>query len=302
MGLIGLWLNSLDYDYSILSHCSRLQSPRSTCSECVKSCPVDAIEIVDDKPVIDLKSCIECGNCVASCPVQAVEGFLPKRKVIEDQLIMDSESIPTLKELLVYYKKGVTTLICEEDTLDSNWNETINDVNNVLEKLDESPFRVQQEKIDKDELNTMTRRELFFTWEKDLKQVAKSITPAKWRFDHQNLNLSKHYPGYQFANIELDTDKCTLCNACSMLCNENCLEINEDFFSISAQSCTNCSLCQDICPESAITVTQVIAPAEDINHNVLLHTCSSCNHTYTTLNKDEDTCMPCKMKQKFSMM
>lgn len=297
-----MWLNSLDYDYSILSHCSRLQSPRSSCLECVKSCPENAIKIMDDKPVIDLKSCVECGNCVASCPVQAVEGFLPKRRVIDNQLIMDSENIPSLKELLVYYKRGVTTLICQEDAINSEWDETIRNVNGILEKLNEPPFKIDFEQVGSERLNTLTRRELLFTWEKDLKKVAKSMAPAKWRFDHQNLDLSKHYVDYQFVDIELDITKCTLCKACNVLCKKDCLNINGNSFSISAQSCSNCSLCQDICPEGAITLKQVISSVKTIDYDIHSQTCSSCNETYHTLDESEDTCMGCKVKKRFAMM
>lgn len=301
MGILSYWLASLDYDYSILSHCSRHQSPRSTCRKCIDSCPEHAIQLHDEKPVIDMKQCTECGHCVASCPVQAVEGFLPKRQIINNRFIMDMKDVPTLKELLVYYKKGVTTMICKGQVLPI-WEETLNDVNNVLEELGETPFRVIFEEAEINHETTISRRELFFSWEKDLKQIATKMTPAKWRFNHESLDVSKHYPDYQFVDVSLDTTKCTLCKACEILCKKSALSINEEGFTILANQCSNCALCQDICPEGAISLKQVVSSALPVSHQVHSKVCSECAETYETLNTEQDLCVACKKKKEFSMV
>ncbi|TRM10919.1 4Fe-4S dicluster domain-containing protein [Lentibacillus cibarius] len=303
MGILGYWLESLDYDYKVLSHCSRYQSPRSSCMECVASCPKDAIYIKDGQPTIDSKNCIQCGDCVASCPVQAVEGFLPKRSIINNQYIMDQDKVPTLKELLVYYKKGITTIICEESEISPEWEETIRNVNEVLTKLGEQPFKVSyQQKAPDNNDDIMTRRELFFTWEKDLKQIAKNMAPAKWRFNHESLDLPKYYPDYQFVEITLDTQKCTLCKACQKLCKRNCLQIDETGFSLLAQNCSNCSLCQDICPEGAISLKEMITPVSVVKHEMYKKVCTACDQVYETLNKEQELCVACEKKKQFSMM
>ena len=49
------------------------------CGKCARSCPTDAIEMVDKKPVIDADKCILCGACVEACPVDALE--LDKKEV-----------------------------------------------------------------------------------------------------------------------------------------------------------------------------------------------------------------------------
>ncbi len=38
------------------------------CSQCVKICPVGAISVVNNVPVIDPNKCIECYRCVSVCP------------------------------------------------------------------------------------------------------------------------------------------------------------------------------------------------------------------------------------------
>lgn len=44
------------------------------CGECVKNCPVNAIELINGKAVIDHKRCVECGECFRSCDYDAVKG------------------------------------------------------------------------------------------------------------------------------------------------------------------------------------------------------------------------------------
>lgn len=43
----------------------------SGCGVCVDSCPVEAIEMVDDKANVT-DACIDCGACVGECPVEAI--------------------------------------------------------------------------------------------------------------------------------------------------------------------------------------------------------------------------------------
>lgn len=40
----------------------------SHCANCIKVCPVGAIKVVNNVPVIDSEKCIECYKCVAACP------------------------------------------------------------------------------------------------------------------------------------------------------------------------------------------------------------------------------------------
>jgi len=42
------------------------------CQDCVESCPVKAIELVEERAEIVDTLCIECMNCVKTCPQQAI--------------------------------------------------------------------------------------------------------------------------------------------------------------------------------------------------------------------------------------
>ncbi|SFM61078.1 4Fe-4S binding protein [Methanolobus profundi] len=50
-----------------------------SCKKCVKKCPVDAIEMVKGKAVIEEDKCINCGKCIKICPVKAI---LKDREVV----------------------------------------------------------------------------------------------------------------------------------------------------------------------------------------------------------------------------
>jgi Na+-translocating ferredoxin:NAD+ oxidoreductase subunit B len=41
--------------------------------ECAEACPFDAIEMVDNFPVISADKCVSCGVCVKTCPKQIIE-------------------------------------------------------------------------------------------------------------------------------------------------------------------------------------------------------------------------------------
>ncbi len=44
------------------------------CGECVDICPMDVLEMQDDKAVVvDLDECAGCLSCVESCPEEAIE-------------------------------------------------------------------------------------------------------------------------------------------------------------------------------------------------------------------------------------
>jgi Fe-S-cluster-containing hydrogenase component 2 len=42
------------------------------CGTCKEVCPVEAIEINDDKAKVDEEECVDCGTCVEECPEGAL--------------------------------------------------------------------------------------------------------------------------------------------------------------------------------------------------------------------------------------
>jgi electron transport complex protein RnfB len=43
------------------------------CKKCEKSCPSDAIHVIDLNAVVDYDKCIACGQCVAVCPQECID-------------------------------------------------------------------------------------------------------------------------------------------------------------------------------------------------------------------------------------
>ncbi len=301
MGIFTKWIESLHYEYEILKTCTRHKSPRSTCTKCIDACPRKAISLVNGIPQINGENCNECGKCIAACPVQAVAGIFPKRSVVQNQLIVKNKDVPAGKELLIYYKKGVRGIICEEEELCKEWQEAIDEANKILLELGETPFTVTCRKVNRAE-EKITRRELLTAWKKESKSLLKELTPAKWRFNQNDLDVSKYYPEHQFAEIVLDPEKCALCKACQALCNKKCFSITSESFAINAHSCTACGLCMDICPEKAITVTEKVMLNTPVSHPVYTKVCRICKRNFDTLSEHDEECVACVKRKKYAEM
>ena len=299
MGILSKWVESLDYEYEILNSCIRHRSPRSTCEECVKSCPENAISIHNSKPEIDNKKCTECGQCISACPVQAVAGIYPNRTIKQGQLVItDNEHIPTVKELLILYKKGIHSIVSETEPLEKQWEKSIEQANSILIGMDEEPFNLVFGRL-KEEEYVCTRRELFSLWKKESKSIVKIAAPAKWRFNQEDFDLSKYYKDFQFASISLNIEKCTLCKACQKLCVKECFVIDDEQFSISPQECSNCQLCADVCPEQVLSVEHQISRKNDTYYSVYEKVCSSCQKPFQTMRKHDEQCFICKKRDVF---
>ena len=299
MGILSKWVESLDYEYEILHSCIRHRSPRSTCEECVKSCPENALSIHNSKPEIDNKKCMECGQCISVCPVQAVAGIYPNRTIKQGQLVItDNEHIPTVKELLILYAKGIHSIVSKTEPLEKQWEKSIEQANSILIGMDEEPFNLVFGRL-KEEEYVMYKKELFSLWKKESKSIVKIAAPAKWRFNQEDFDLSKYYKDFQFASISLNIEKCTLCKACQKLCVKECFVIDDEQFSISPQECSNCQLCADVCPEQVLSVEHQISRKNDTYYSVYEKVCSSCQKPFQTMRKHDEQCFICKKRDVF---
>lgn len=298
MGLLDRWIESLDYEFQVIHSCTRHQSPHSECSKCIDICSEEAIVLKNGKPFIQNEKCTECGYCIAECPVQAVEGFFPKRTIIQNQFVITDDRPPAIRELLGYYKKNVTTIACEQEALNDPWQQTVAEANEMLKALNEVPFSIICKKL-KQEEKKFTRRDIFTIWKTEAQTTMKQMAPAKWRFNHEDLALTKYYRDYQFTEVKIDPNKCTLCTACEKLCTKKCFQVNSTDFTISAQSCSGCMLCQDICPEKAITVEERIMSAIDIVLPLYTKECKTCNKDYQTLQEHDEKCVMCKKREEY---
>jgi uncharacterized protein len=57
------------------------------CGSCAEVCPVEAIQIADDKSVIDSSKCIGCASCVAACPSMALFINLEAGDEVQEKIV-----------------------------------------------------------------------------------------------------------------------------------------------------------------------------------------------------------------------
>ena len=298
MGIIGNWLESLDYQYKVSDRCIREVSPRSSCRSCADICPSDALEMAKGRPVLDTLKCAECGLCLGACPVQAVEGIVPKRLVSGKKLVIRPGEEVSLNELLVHSSKGITGVLAANGELSAEWGRLVEKANKILAELGKEPFTAEASPQLEEKDEAFTRRQLFTMWGQEGKSLAKQAVPASWRFNQQALDVSKVYPEHQFYEIMLDPATCTLCKVCESTCPKKCFSLEDGQFTISPLSCTGCSLCEDVCPERAVSITEVVKFAETSEYGVTEKQCDSCKRPFQTLRPDEQACPTCAKRRE----
>lgn len=303
MGIFEKWLESLDYEFEILTSCTRYSAPRSTCQACIEACEEEAIFLENEKPIIDHEKCTECGKCISACPVQGVAGIYPRRSYVQNKLVInETDVIPTAKELVILRAKGIKEIIFRTDRVIKAWLKPVDEANVMLGELGEKPYEVVSTvKLHRKE-ESLTRRELFSFWRKESSGFIKLATPAKWRFNHEDFNLSKHYPDYQFYRVTIDENKCTVCLACQRVCPLKCFEFQDEQLLVSSQQCTSCRICADICPEKAIIIENKIVKkeSEPVRLTIYKNQCTTCERKFDALTEDETTCIICKKRALFN--
>jgi uncharacterized Fe-S center protein len=83
----------------------------TACGRCVKSCPVDAIRIVDRVAVIDYETCYGCGECVAACPYGAIGiQWKTEPEAIQEKMVEHCAGALADKDGKVVYLSFVTNV------------------------------------------------------------------------------------------------------------------------------------------------------------------------------------------------
>ena len=85
------------------------------CGDCIPVCPVNAIHMVDKKPVIDRSICNVCGKCVTVCNAQALE-ILGHRMTVA-QLVDEVRK----DEIVFKYSHGGVTISGGEPLFDAKF-------------------------------------------------------------------------------------------------------------------------------------------------------------------------------------
>ncbi|MDR7075460.1 Fe-S-cluster-containing hydrogenase component 2 [Neobacillus niacini] len=287
MSILVNWLESLHEEMKVTTKCSRERNRKSTCNDCVENCEHNAIELKDDLFIIDTKKCTMCGECMIACPLSAIEGLASNRLFEKGSLVFDESYVPSLKELLIYKKRGMTTIQVAHQPFNQEWETVLRVTNEQLQLLEETPI-VVVERV-KDEV--LSRRALFGSFQKERKQLAKKMAPAAWKMEKDDWQLTKYYPDYQFFSVKLDKDKCTLCNACFTLCPEEVFHLKESMLQIKNEKCVGCSSCTEVCQENAIEIVPDIKRKREQVVYVHSKNCKDCGHSFYTFGIREMSCL-----------
>lgn len=289
MSLLVKWLESMHVDLKITNKCSRNKNVRSTCTFCLELCKYGALEINQQSIEINQSQCTSCGDCVISCPMSAIEGIAVTREFEENTLIYKEDYTPTEKELLIYKKRGLHAITLNGAPLNDKWKFVLTETNRMLGQLDQRPIEVVQ----RNNVEKLSRRDLFTSMQSGGKKLAKSLTPASWKLEANEWILANYYPEYQFYTVELDKDKCTLCKACFTFCSQKVFQLKDTSLQIENNNCVNCTDCVDICLEDAIQITPQIKKKVNYQEPIHAKKCLDCGQSFHSLQAETVKCPVC---------
>lgn len=287
MSILVNWLESLHEEMNVTTKCLRVRNRKSTCNYCVENCEQYAIEI-KDVILIDTNKCTLCGECMIACPLSAIQGIASNRYFEKGSLVFDESYTPSLKEMLIYKKRGMTSIQAAYQ-LNHEWEAVLANANGRLQLLNESPIVV----VGKVRDEVLSRRAFFGSFQKEGKHLAKRMAPAAWKMEQDDWKITKYFPDFQFYSVKMGKNHCTLCQACFSLCPEDVFQIKDNKLVIENGKCVNCTSCTDVCSENAIEINPDIKRKKEQFEPVHSNTCKDCGHSFYTFGKETEKCHVC---------
>lgn len=288
MALFVNWLESLYMENSVTDKCLRQKNLKASCSKCIEVCSQEALVIKVGKVELNNELCNGCGACIVACPLSAISGSIPNRHFENGSLVYDESFIPAIKELLIYKKRGMTSVLLKNGIDCSKWDKAVKEANDLLLQIGEESVLCKQESKKK----KYSRRGFLASVQKQGRRMAKELTPASWR-TITDWNLANHYPDRQFYHVEINTDSCTLCRSCMILCPQKVFSQNGFSISVENSKCVNCRLCTDICPETALTIIVDARTKTVSDYQFTENTCGKCGTPFMTFQQDQKACTIC---------
>lgn len=274
------WLDGLHQEIMISNQCARKKCVYSKCRQCMDHCPKGAIGLLENAPIVDLEKCTSCGECILVCPLSAIEGNPPVRELFENNLVFDESYTPFIKELLIARKMGMTSVLVKNTPLNEKWRTVLTKVNEILAAL-----QIDVITIERWENKKLTRRKMIQAFQKEGKRFAFNMAPIKWKTIQAKWKLATYYPDVQFYEVEWETTKCTICQACFHICPEKVFSLDESTFVIDHIRCVNCQLCMNVCEKKALTILPNIKKKCRNVKSISSVKCSNCGKIFFAFEK-----------------
>ncbi len=262
---------------SIGRACLHQQLRHSSCEACRHACPFDAIKPENGCMVLNADICTSCGNCQFVCPTAALENLSAPQRSFHGAALIAPFSIipPTVEELLIWHtERGVRCVELDIET-SPGWLVALARLNLRLKQLGEPCWTVAQP--EEKPVNTGRR-----SWLRINKADAStaSVLPAR------GLNNSS------FA-LSLEKSSCYLCSACSRICPQAAIEINDEAFTLHHSRCNGCKACTDVCLPHALTLTNYLQSGTT-RFSVKSTGCTTCQQLFLTWPGGSNECPVCQ--------
>ena len=277
--------NAVQYTPSIcLYHHARVP----VCGLCAAHCPTAAIkrkEKPNELEIIDIE-CIGCGKCIGFCPTGAIDSVSFSRSSFKEICSIYEDNVPLvlqdgswIEKLKFKLPEAVMPFIVESiDALDETYFLTLlQSTGRPLIVLADSFSTRTQEAIDL--VNEISRRrfgretvvislvdsEDFFSFS----ELA-PIPEIKYDLDERSMNKREIFtkrlsylvgqndfgviptgPFSPYGDLQIDTEKCTLCLSCAAACSQGALTVHPENNTLrfTPSACTVCGYCKVTCPE-----------------------------------------------------
>jgi len=222
------------------------------CSQCVFSCPSNAISVIEGKVKIDENKCTYCGLCSASCPIGAISLAYPTWNSI------------TLMTKVI--KKGKITVSCDASKADL--------LVPCLGVLGPEEIYSLYSFYDLDLIcpneNCVNRRaalnaiNIFNEVKEKMKIKPSTYLTGVKRADYTRVISSANISGKSSFDIHayrvIMTEDCTLCGVCVRKCPTKAFNFSikdsKLMINFNPSKCVGCNACVSLCEEDAIIVTR----------------------------------------------
>lgn len=219
---------------------------------------------------------------------------MPQRRAEDERLYQDGESIPSLKELLLYYHEGYRTLILDESH--PSWMNIVEEANTFLHSINKLPFSIISPSLNNND--SYFKREDSAIKRRRLLGIGLIQRYLKQDELPKNISLAEVFKPYQQFSIDVSTERCSLCGSCLQLCPAGVFHYQDRQFSVDTGKCVGCRLCEESCPEEALSVRPDVKESAVSSYAFHAALCPRCQRRYPSLSPDEHLCPACVVRER----